>query len=112
MNIYTCYINANFLEEENTEKHFFICIKQVDEVRGSITVKSPNAGHGEPPKTFTFDNVFGMKSKQVDVYNQVARPIVDFVLEGYNGKYLGMTSNQTYINYIASFQSFKREMAS
>ncbi|KAK3100624.1 hypothetical protein FSP39_022761 [Pinctada imbricata] len=57
----------------------------VDEVRGTITVKSPNAGHGEVPKTFTFDNVFGMASKQVDVYNQVARPIVDFVLEGYNG---------------------------
>ena len=81
--------NAYFFEGENTEKHFCICIHQVDEVRGSITVKSPNAGHGEPPKTFTFDNVFGMKSKQVDVYNQVARPIVDFVLEGYNGRYRG-----------------------
>lgn len=30
--------------------------------------------------------VFGPNSKQVDLYNQAARPIVDFVLEGYNGK--------------------------
>jgi len=36
-------------------------------------------------KTFTFDYVFGPNSKQVDIYNLVARPIVDAVLEGYNG---------------------------
>ncbi|KAF2352900.1 Kinesin motor domain, partial [Trinorchestia longiramus] len=39
----------------------------------------------EPPKTFTFDSVFGFDSKQVDVYNLAARPIVENVLEGYNG---------------------------
>uniref|UniRef100_W5MWJ4 Kinesin-like protein n=1 Tax=Lepisosteus oculatus TaxID=7918 RepID=W5MWJ4_LEPOC len=56
----------------------------VDEIRGTITVNkidSPN----EPPKTFTFDTVFGPESKQLDVYNLTARPIVDSVLEGYNG---------------------------
>lgn len=58
---------------------------QVDEVRGSIEVQPPNQTHGEPPKKFTFDIVFGQQSKQVDIYNQAARPIVDFVLEGYNG---------------------------
>ena len=41
----------------------------------------------EPPKTFTFDTVFGPDSKQVDVYNLTARPIVDSVLEGYNGEF-------------------------
>lgn len=35
-------------------------------------------------KTFTFDRVFGMNSKQVDVYNQVVRPVVREVIEGYN----------------------------
>uniref|UniRef100_A0A3P9LGN0 Kinesin motor domain-containing protein n=1 Tax=Oryzias latipes TaxID=8090 RepID=A0A3P9LGN0_ORYLA len=39
----------------------------------------------EPPKKFTFDTVFGPDSKQLDVYNLTARPIVDSVLEGYNG---------------------------
>lgn len=60
---------------------------QVDEVRGTITVKDPNARKDEPPKQFTFDTVFAPNCKQVDVYNQVARPIVESVLEGYNGKY-------------------------
>ena len=36
-------------------------------------------------KTFTFDSVFDKKSRQIDVYNQTARPIVESVLEGYNG---------------------------
>uniref|UniRef100_A0AAR2KB12 Kinesin motor domain-containing protein n=1 Tax=Pygocentrus nattereri TaxID=42514 RepID=A0AAR2KB12_PYGNA len=56
----------------------------VDEMRGTITVnklETPN----EPPKTFTFDTVFGPDSKQLDVYNLTARPIIDSVLEGYNG---------------------------
>ena len=55
---------------------------------GTITVKNPNGAPGEPPKSFTFDNVFGPNCQQVDVYNTVARPIIDFVLEGYNGTQL------------------------
>ena len=34
---------------------------------------------------FTFDSVFAPDSAQMDVYNRVARPIVENVLEGYNG---------------------------
>lgn len=56
----------------------------VDEIRGTITVNKLETPH-EPPKTFTFDTVFGPDSKQLDVYNLTARPIVDSVLEGYNG---------------------------
>lgn len=40
----------------------------------------------EPTKTFTYDSVFGTDTTQADVYNETARPIVDAVLEGYNGK--------------------------
>lgn len=57
----------------------------VDEIRGTITVNKLETSQ-EPPKTFTFDTVFGPDSKQLDVYNLTARPIVDSVLEGYNGK--------------------------
>lgn len=57
----------------------------VDEIRGTITVNKLDMT-SEPPKTFTFDTVFGPDSKQLDVYNLTARPIVDSVLEGYNGK--------------------------
>ena len=54
-------------------------------MRGQVQVVNPNAPRGEPPKMFTFDTVFDSKSKQTDVYNQTARPIVDAVMEGYNG---------------------------
>ena len=37
------------------------------------------------PQVFTFDTVFGPDSTQMDVYNRVARSIVDNVLQGYNG---------------------------
>ncbi|MGH0137416.1 UNVERIFIED_CONTAM: hypothetical protein FKN15_064145 [Acipenser sinensis] len=56
----------------------------VDEIRGTITVNKIDSTN-EPPKTFTFDTVFGQDSKQLDVYNLTARPIIDSVLEGYNG---------------------------
>ena len=37
------------------------------------------------PRCVSKDNVFGKDSRQMDVYNLTARPIVDCVLEGYNG---------------------------
>ncbi len=45
----------------------------------------PAGETGELPKTFTFDNVFDWNSTQSDVYTETAKPIVDSVLEGYNG---------------------------
>uniref|UniRef100_H3CU70 Kinesin-like protein n=1 Tax=Tetraodon nigroviridis TaxID=99883 RepID=H3CU70_TETNG len=56
----------------------------VDEIRGTVTVNKLENPQ-EPPKTFTFDTVFGPDSKQLDVYNLTARPIIESVLEGYNG---------------------------
>ena len=61
----------------------------VDEIRGTITVNKLETQH-EPPKCFTFDTVFGPDSKQLDVYNLTARPIIDSVLEGYNGKLISI----------------------
>lgn len=61
-------------------------VVKVDESSGAITVDVPNADKAsDPPRTFTFDTVFGQNCKQVDIYNEVARPIVECVLEGYNG---------------------------
>ena len=34
---------------------------------------------------FTFDAIFGPDSRQVDVFNEVAVPSVNGVMEGYNG---------------------------
>uniref|UniRef100_A0A8C5LIZ7 Kinesin-like protein n=2 Tax=Jaculus jaculus TaxID=51337 RepID=A0A8C5LIZ7_JACJA len=69
------------------EREKSMCFRQavsVDEMRGTITVHKTDSCN-EPPKTFTFDTVFGPESKQLDVYNLTARPIIDSVLEGYNG---------------------------
>ncbi|PIK48750.1 Kinesin-II 85 kDa subunit [Apostichopus japonicus] len=63
----------------------FKAIAKIDEVRGQVQVTNPDAPRGEPPKTFTFDTVFAPGCKQTDVYNQTARPIVEAVMEGYNG---------------------------
>lgn len=71
------------------EREKSMCYRQavsVDEMRGTITVHKTDSSN-EPPKTFTFDTVFGPESKQLDVYNLTARPIIDSVLEGYNGEW-------------------------
>lgn len=34
---------------------------------------------------FTFDKVFGPKTHQVDIYNEVAVPVVRSVMGGFNG---------------------------
>nr|XP_018902036.1 PREDICTED: kinesin-like protein KIF3A [Bemisia tabaci] len=57
----------------------------VNTLSRSIAVTSPQAGVDEPPKTFSYDNVFDVNSKQVDIYNDTARPIVNKVLAGFNG---------------------------
>jgi len=43
----------------------FKSIVNVDTVTNTVIVNNPNAQAGEPPKTFTFDLVFGPDSKQV-----------------------------------------------
>ena len=35
--------------------------------------------------TFHFDRIFGFDSAQEQVYNTVAKPVVDGLFEGYNG---------------------------
>ena len=40
---------------------------------------------GEPPKMFTFDSVYGADSVQEEIYLDSGYPIIESVLEGYNG---------------------------
>ena len=55
---------------------------------GGITVHEKFHSHQEPERTFSFDAVFGIDSDQMRVYNVAARPIVENVLKGYNGKFV------------------------
>ena len=47
-----------------------------------ITVK--DSKQSSSYKTFTFNNVFGPQSAQIDVYRSVVQPLIDEVLSGYN----------------------------
>ncbi|KAJ3343749.1 Kinesin-like protein kif3a [Gonapodya sp. JEL0774] len=62
-------------------------IASLDGNAASVTIRDPTARTSDDmgKKTFTFDAVFGEDSQQMSVYNATARPIVDSVLDGYNG---------------------------
>jgi kinesin family protein 11 len=47
-----------------------------------ITIKEKSAS--SLTKTFQFDRVFGIKSKQMDVYRSVVEPLIGQVMQGYN----------------------------
>ncbi|XP_064610162.1 kinesin-like protein KIF3A isoform X2 [Liolophura sinensis] len=82
-NVRVC-VRCRPMNEKEKSTGCKLCVN-VDTVRCAIIVKNPSGTNDEPPKTFTFDTVFGTDCKQVDIYNEVARPIVECVLEGYNG---------------------------
>ncbi|XP_070493117.1 kinesin-like protein KIF3A [Chironomus tepperi] len=71
-------------QENNNVKN----IVTVDKNNKLIIVQKPNSTNNEPAKTYGFDNVFDQDSAQIDLYVNTARPIVDKVLEGYNGTIL------------------------
>eukprot|EP01017_Pseudomicrothorax_dubius_P013974 TRINITY_DN1637_c0_g3_i6.p1 TRINITY_DN1637_c0_g3~~TRINITY_DN1637_c0_g3_i6.p1 ORF type:complete len:453 (-),score=149.81 TRINITY_DN1637_c0_g3_i6:28-1386(-) len=59
-------------------------VVQVNTQRGEIIVKNPKDPN-EEPRTFTFDLAYDWNSQQETVYQETAYPIVESVLEGYNG---------------------------
>lgn len=60
-------------------------IAEAKEDRGEIVVRNPRADAREPPKSFFFDAVFGDRSAQERVYEVCGAPLVESVLQGYNG---------------------------
>ncbi|XP_056281762.1 kinesin family member 3Cb isoform X2 [Pseudoliparis swirei] len=60
-------------------------ILYIDDRLGQITLRKPRAPPEEPMKVFTFDSVFGWDSKQRDIYDDAVRPLVESVLQGFNG---------------------------
>lgn len=60
-----------------------ISIVKMDRKSGEVSLPKP--GTSEPPKVFTFDSVYDQESKQEDLFNETAFPIVENVLIGYNG---------------------------
>jgi hypothetical protein len=60
-------------------------IVAVDQKRGEIKIQNLKGDTGEAEKVFAFDKVFDSNSNQEQVYKDTAFPIVESVLEGYNG---------------------------
>ncbi|CAG9463621.1 unnamed protein product [Pedinophyceae sp. YPF-701] len=60
-------------------------IVDMDTKMGQVSIRNPKADPQDPPKQFTFDYIYDWTSQQLDIYNEVARPLVNSVLDGYNG---------------------------
>uniref|UniRef100_A0A8C5RHZ0 Kinesin-like protein n=1 Tax=Laticauda laticaudata TaxID=8630 RepID=A0A8C5RHZ0_LATLA len=60
-------------------------ILDMDVKLGQVTLRNPKASPGELAKTFTFDAVYDATSKQADLYDETVRPLIDSVLQGFNG---------------------------
>mmetsp|Transcript_62294 Transcript_62294/g.135005 ORF Transcript_62294/g.135005 Transcript_62294/m.135005 type:complete len:94 (+) Transcript_62294:2-283(+) len=62
-------------------------IVDFDNQRKTIIISNPDPRdvHESQPRQFTFDMVFDWNSTQESVFNSTALPIVNSVLEGYNG---------------------------
>ncbi|XP_038822899.1 kinesin-like protein KIF3B [Salvelinus namaycush] len=60
-------------------------ILEVNSKLGQITLRNPRASPEEVMKSFTFDAVYDFESKQSDIYDDTVRPLVDSVLQGFNG---------------------------
>ena len=60
-------------------------IVQIDNARGSVSLFKDGIDKDPDPKTFQFNAAFPWDCTQQLVYDDAARPIVDAVLEGFNG---------------------------
>ncbi|XP_043233135.1 kinesin-like protein KIF3B [Amphibalanus amphitrite] len=59
-------------------------ILEIDSKRGQITLRNPKK-KDEEPREYTFDAVYDSNSTQVELYDETFRPLVDSVLQGFNG---------------------------
>ena len=60
-----------------------LCVKVVPNQNQIVLSKLSDPS--DNPKAFTYDSVYDMESTQQQVYDESAFPLVESVLEGYNG---------------------------
>ncbi|XP_077971105.1 osmotic avoidance abnormal protein 3-like isoform X4 [Styela clava] len=61
------------------------CIVELSEERGQCNIRKPGSSSDQPPKQFTFDGAYFTESTTEQIYNDIAYPLVEGVVEGYNG---------------------------
>jgi hypothetical protein len=62
-----------------------------------IILQKPGASKEEVPKNFSYDAVYSIDSNQQEVYDDCGFPLVESVLEGYNGMLLPINANTSSI---------------
>lgn len=60
-------------------------VVDVFQTRGVIEIINPNEVSKENRKAFTYDAVYDANSTQQSVYDEIVRPLVSSVMEGFNG---------------------------
>ena len=64
-------------------------VVDVYDKRGVIEIINPSEPTRENKKMFTYDAVYNANSTQQSIYDEVVRPLVSSVLEGFNGCVFG-----------------------
>lgn len=72
------------ISRPTNERERLIRSQEMVEVPSGREVLVKSAFDKHSSKKFTFDRAFGPESKQSDVYQHVASPLIDEVLAGYN----------------------------
>lgn len=73
----------NAMEKNSGQK---ICITHnKSSLKINIDLSTEKRGSEHESHEFTFDHVFGSESRQVDLFNTVAKPMIEGALEGWNG---------------------------
>ena len=77
-------------EDNDQDKHrgnggFYSGCVRVTSNLGLVELKNPKGEATDPPKQFTFDSAYDQESKQKDLYEETFAPLVNSVLEGFNG---------------------------
>eukprot|EP00802_Teleaulax_amphioxeia_P005785 Tamp_05789.p1 GENE.Tamp_05789~~Tamp_05789.p1 ORF type:complete len:848 (-),score=228.85 Tamp_05789:334-2757(-) len=60
-------------------------IVEMNNKTGEVWLKNPEADANEQPKPYTFDQVYDSTTQQKYLFETTAQPIIDCVLQGYNG---------------------------
>jgi len=77
-------------EDNDQDKHrgnggFYSGCIRITSNSGLVELKNPKADIMDPPKQFTFDAAYDQESLQKDLYLETFAPLVNSVLEGFNG---------------------------
>lgn len=74
-------IRCRPLSEQEVKDGREVAVKMIHDTGEIFVQKSGD----DQPKVFTFDSVYDWNSRQEDIFNETAYPILDNVLQGYNG---------------------------